>query len=110
MPLFLRILSQILMMPYSSRPGSSSQTDVRPFGRDNGESIETTSGPAANVDLTKSSSVLIIRVTASLPANRHHPDGRDSEPVISIPTTLTGWSLAARDSSPRVIAGPVGPL
>src|ERR671921_495065 len=106
-PLFFKTLSQYLVIPYIFLPGSSSVTVIRPIGSDRGESMDTRLGPVSIVARIISSSAPILWVTAKDPSSKHHPEGRDSEPVKSIPTTFIG--LMPRSRSLKVIAGPVLP-
>ena len=55
---------------------------------DSGESIETTAGRSVTTREIISSSLEIIAVSARSPRSTHHPEGRASEPVRSIPITV----------------------
>ncbi len=102
MPRLFSTLSQYRMIPNSFRPGSSSDTDTRPLGRDNGESMETKCGRAASVLAIMDSSSLTEPVVACEPSSRHQPDGRLSEPVKSTPTIRSASRFFGNKSAKEI--------
>ena len=85
-PLFRSWRSAWRTIPYSSRPGSSSNSVSLPEGSDKGESIDTRNGFAESVLSISSASAATSSVASSSPMTAAHPDLRFSLPVRSIPT------------------------
>src|ERR1039458_6398892 len=97
---------------YIEAPATScSCARFHPSGTERGESIETMSGLAATVTLTRSQSVTRLLVSACAPCSIAQPVALRSLPVRSMPT-IFGSRIALRSRSPAtnvsLVAAPAG--
>src|ERR1700681_2474461 len=92
----------MIVAPGGGSPVSRLQLS-QPMGSAKGESIETRVGEHSRVAEISSSVVAILRVSTFPCLSTHHPVGRFSEPVRSIPTTQRFANDCSERRDPAVV-------